>query len=50
MAYDEDVRKGVETLYKDYPGFTAKDILEELKALFPDEKMPHSRTNSELGE
>ena len=44
MAYDEDVRKGVKDLYEDYPGFTAKDILEELKVMFPGEKMPAPRT------
>ena len=44
MAYDEVVRERVETLFKDYPGFTAKDILEELKVMFPGEKMPEPRT------
>ena len=43
MAYGK-VREGVETLFKDYPGFTAKDILEELKVMFPGEKMPEPRT------
>ena len=44
MAYDEVVRERVETLFEDYPGFTAKDILEELKVMFPGEKMPAPRT------
>ena len=44
MAYDEDVRKGVKDLYEDYPGFTAKDILEELKVMLPGTKMPEPRT------
>ena len=44
MAYDEVVRERVETLFEDYPGFTAKDILEGLKVMFPGEKMPAPRT------
>ena len=43
MAYD-GIREAAETIDKKYPDKSAKEIVDDLQELFPENRMPHPRT------